>query len=269
MTGTQTTANLTVGLLVLGLVIVAIGVYVFRENRREVRGALKRVTFVNQVSHELKTPLTNIRMYAELLDMTLDETDEKSRSHLDVIVQESQRLSRLIGNVLTFGRGQRKKLAVHPTPHVVDDIIRKTSGQFAPSLNAKGIEVTLDLNAKETVVVDADALEQILGNLLANVEKYAASGKLVTITSARDGDNTLIQVKDQGPGIPKSAREKIFAPFFRISGALTEGVSGTGIGLAISRDLARRHGGDLTLVPCPKGATFELNLDTPPADTNE
>ncbi len=263
--GSSGLTGMVAGLLALGIAIVGIAAAVFRAHRREMREAMNRVTFVNQVSHELKTPLTNIRMYAELLEMSLDEADEKSRSHLGIIVAESRRLGRLIGNVLTFGRSRRNRLAVHPSPNVADDVVLRTLEQFAPSLESKGIERLVDLNAPGRVALDGDALEQILGNLLGNVEKYAASGGRVHIASEGREGITRIRVADEGPGIPKSAIKRVFEPFYRVSGAITDGVTGTGIGLAIARELARRHGGDLLLVESERGATFELILETPDA----
>ena len=110
--------NLAAAALVAAVALIGLGVYFYRESTRELREAAQRVTFVNQVSHELKTPLTNIRMYAELLQERIESGDEEARRHLDVIVGESQRLSRLINNVLTFARGQRRKLTLRPRPRV-------------------------------------------------------------------------------------------------------------------------------------------------------
>ena len=112
------------------------------------------------------------------------------------------------------------------------------------------------------VQLDSDALEQILGNLLSNVEKYAAAGKRVDISTAVEGQNTIITVADRGSGISRSFRKKIFEPFYRLSNSLTEGVSGAGIGLGISRELARAHGGDLTLEKSDSGARFKIVLLT-------
>lgn len=248
----------------LVLVVLGLAVYFLREGGREIREAGERVTFVNQVSHELKTPLTNIRMYAELLeDRLADDEDEAVSGHLKVITSESQRLSRLIGNVLSFARKGRGRLAVRPVPGCVDETVSHVVDQFRPSLEAGDVKVTVELGAGGRASFDADALGQILANLLNNVEKYAASGGLVTVTTRRDGDWTLIEVSDQGPGIPDTVRDKVFQPFYRVSGRVSDGVTGTGIGLSISRDLARLHGGDLTLVPCDVGACFRVTLHTP------
>ncbi|MCK9459139.1 MAG: HAMP domain-containing histidine kinase [Proteobacteria bacterium] len=248
---------------VLALVVVALAIYVFRAAGADAREARRRVTFVNQVSHELKTPLTNIRMYAELLEEAVDEDDAEPRRYLGVIVSESQRLSRLIGNVLSLARKQRNKLGVRPAEGRADLAIAAVLDQFAPSLEGAGFEVVREIAPDAKSLVDEDALGQIVGNLVSNVEKYAAAGKRLSVRSRRDGDKVVVEVADRGPGIPRSQRERIFAPFVRLSDDISEGASGTGIGLAIARELARLHGGDLELEPRETGAAFILTLYAP------
>jgi signal transduction histidine kinase len=244
----------------LALVIAGLAIYFFRENAREMREASQRVSFVNQVSHELKTPLTNIRMYAEMIDEELGEEDETLRRRLQIIVAESQRLSRLIGNVLTFSRKQRSTLTLHPEPGNIDSVLRDLTQNFEPSLRAKGIETTCFGNAGHTAVFDRDVLEQIVGNLLSNVEKYARSARGVEVRSTQEDETVTITVADDGPGIPQRDRARVFDPFYRVSNRLTDGVAGTGIGLSIARDLARLHGGDLLLQPSARGACFRLAI---------
>lgn len=235
--------------------------FIHRESARTVREAMQRVTFVNQVSHELKTPLTNIRMYAEMLDEELDlSPDDPARRHLGVVIAESQRLSRLIANILTFARSQRQHLTLHRTPTVPDALVRQVVEGFAPALQARGLEVALDLQAPSPRDLDPDAVGQILGNLIGNVEKYAAAGQWLAVSARVEDTRVIFRVSDRGPGIPAAARERVFAPFERLDDRLTEGVSGTGIGLTIARELARLHGGDVCLLPSETGACFEVTL---------
>jgi len=247
-------ASLLFSILAAALALVLLAVYFYREHTRQLREAGQRVSFVNQVSHELKTPLTNIRMYAELL-----QAEQPSR-HLDVIVSESQRLSRLINNVLTFARQQRGKLTLHPQPGRLDEMIQAVVEHFRPTLAAKGVTITVATNLPQPVTFDRDALEQILGNLLSNVEKYAATGGQLAITAGQTDHTVTITVTDRGPGIPARERDNIFQPFHRLSNKLTDGVAGTGIGLTIARDLARQHGGDVKLLTTATGACFEITL---------
>lgn len=247
------------GLIIMAAVLCGLALVFHRESSRELREASERVGFVNRVSHELRTPLTNIRLYAELLERRLADDDE-NRSYLEIIVAESGRLSRLIGNVLSFARRSREALVVRPVEGSVDETLRSVAAQFGPSLEAKGMEIALDLAAAKPVPFDPDALEQIVGNLLSNVEKYAADGEVAEISSRQNDRATLIRVADHGPGIPQGREESVFEPFVRLSDSLTEGVSGTGIGLSIARELARLHGGELRLVDADRGACFELEL---------
>jgi len=126
-----------------------------------------------------------------------------------------------------------------------------------------GIAVSVEGSADRCVALDVDALEQILGNLINNVEKYATNATTLHVRLHQDADTTTITVSDDGGGIPDAQSETIFAPFVRLSNKLTDGVSGTGIGLSIARQLACLHGGNLILVPTESGATFELTLNTP------
>lgn len=257
--------NLIAAIFVVVAVLVCLAIYFYRESSREIRDAAQRVSFVNQVSHELKTPLTNIRMYAELLETGIAESEPKTQRHLNIIVSESQRLSRLIANILSFGRKQRNKLKLHLGNAVVDDVVESVASNFKAAFENLGIETTIDAQAKALVRIDTDALEQILCNLLNNIEKYAHSGQWSKLTTRQHDGWTTITVADKGPGIPPRQAEKIFRPFHRISNKITDGVAGTGIGLSIARDMARLHGGDLILLPTAIGATFELRIPTPPA----
>ena len=255
-------------LALVGIGLVVAAVYFYREYARQMRDSLERVNFVNQVSHELKTPLTSIRMYAELLesDFELLEPDEvgRARGHLGVIVAESQRLSRLIGNVLTFARQQQKKLTSRKTAARVDEVIGRVLEQFEPVFARSQLEVTFDGSADFPVRLDVDAAEQILCNLFSNVEKYAAEGGRIEVLSRQEDDYTIIEVADRGPGIPAACQESIFRPFYRISDRI-HSVTGTGIGLSIARQLARLHGGDVTLLKSDSGARFQVRLHTPAA----
>lgn len=252
--------GLAAGMGGLALALGLLALYFYRESTRELREAGQRVNFVGQVSHELKTPLTNIRMYAELLENEIDEDNAEARKDLDVIVSESRRLSRLIGNILTFSHKDRGGLKLRLTAGNLDEAVRDTVDHFRPLLESKGVHIALDLNAPGEVPFDRDAVEQIVGNLLSNVEKYAASGRKLAVATRRENGRSCITVADEGPGVPRAEGEKIFAPFYRVSDSLTDGVAGTGLGLSLSRELARLHGGDLKLLDSRAGACFEVTL---------
>ncbi|MEM7677858.1 MAG: HAMP domain-containing sensor histidine kinase, partial [Myxococcota bacterium] len=253
--------SLAFGWGALALAVVGLAFYFYRESDREMRDAAQRVTFVTQVSHELKTPLTNIRLYAELLDRDLEEEEaEGPRRRVAIIVSEAQRLSRLIRNILTFSRQRRGKLTVNPVSMGLNAVVENMVEQFRPALAAVDIEVDLTLAAGQPTFADPDTVDQVVANLLSNVEKYAADGGHVAVATRQDETTSYLTVTDRGPGIPEGHRDRVFLPFYRVSDRLADGVTGTGIGLALSAELARKNGGTLRLLSSTRGAVFELAL---------
>lgn len=246
------------------VLVVALAWILVNEGRREVRTAMQRVSFVNQVSHELRTPLTNIRLYTEMAASRAEANgDPTAQRYLTVVEAEIARLSRLIQNVLSMAKQQRDRLTIRPSTQVLDEALGKIVEHWRPLLEQKGFTVETRLEAPLELPLDSDALEQIVGNLLSNVEKYAAPGKWVRIASSLNGRSANVTIDDRGPGIPPSKRSRVFEPFERLRADLNEGVSGTGIGLTISRELAVLHGGDLTVDQSPMGgASFKLSLPT-------
>ena len=182
----STLFNMTLGLAALTLSLIALAIYFYRESSRDMHEASRRVTFVNQVSHELKTPLTNIRMYAELLEKRIPEDDTRTRNYSGILVSETQRLSRLITNVLTFASHRRGKLKLHTHPAAISTVVDSVVASFAPALDALGITVVTEGKADRCIALDVDVLEQILGNLITNVEKYATNAKELRITQQQD-----------------------------------------------------------------------------------
>ncbi|MBQ0757952.1 MAG: HAMP domain-containing histidine kinase, partial [Amphritea sp.] len=264
------------GLIVL-LVLLAAGLstlayLLYREHNRELREAEQRVNFVNQVSHELKTPLTNVRLYTEMLEQELTDDEPIAQRYLGVIGSEAGRLSRLIENVLSFSRSKREGVSVRYQQGIIDSCIGQVVELFTPVLRARKLTIRFTGKASHLCHFDSEALEQILNNLLSNCEKYAAEGQFVDINSwQKDRSGSLysyIRVSDFGPGVSADESEKLFEPFYRGSDELTEGVSGTGIGLGLARDLARAHQGELIVeqsssAEATSGASFLLTLVTP------
>ncbi len=246
------------------LLLLALSRHLLFVHRRELDEAAKRVNFVNQVSHELKTPLTNIRLYAELLAARLPETEaeaEEDRAALKVILSETERLSRLIANVLTFGgrsRGEEQPLSTSTA--VPAELIAEVIRDFEPRFSKAGIKVETFFRDNTKVCFNGDLLKQILFNLFSNIEKYGVSGRYAAVTLSRRAKKMIIDVSDRGPGVSAEARDKIFDPFFR-DAKLEEGTSGSGLGLTICRQLARAHGGDVELLDSPRGAVFRVRLE--------
>jgi len=228
-------------LAILVLAVAAAAFAIQRASQRAEELARQRSAFVSAVSHELRTPLTTIRMHAEMLEDDLVEEPRKPRVFSE-LVSESVRLSRLVENVLEISRledgrrplrARRADLAAH---------VREVVRQQAPLAQNKGFEVTLREGDPVEASFDAQAVEQIVVNLIDNAVKYGAA-PIELAVNADDG-RAVIVVADPGPGIPEREREKVFERFHRVERADNAHKPGTGIGLALVRELARAHGGD-------------------------
>jgi signal transduction histidine kinase len=234
------------------------GYFLWKETRREIQDAGRKVSFVNQVSHELKTPLTNIRMYAELLTFRLS-SGSREHDFSAVILRESERLSRMISNVLTFSR---ESAVMRIEPIDPDAVIRRVAEAMESGRKERPLSVEFAGGVDAPLLLDGDILEQISWNILSNADKYAAGGGHILITTEMKEHIFTARFRDWGPGISPRKSEAVFKPFYRIRDSLTEGVSGTGLGLSISRELARAHGGDLRLEHPGEGCLFVLSLRT-------
>lgn len=269
---TAQTFTLTL-LLLVGVLVTAIGTggwLVVTDLRRQLTLARQKSDFVSNVSHELKTPLTSIRMFAELLGEERVSDPTKRREFLGIIGAEAARLTRLINQVLDFSRLERGEKTWNFSPMDLREVVREAVETCRLPLEAAGV----DLNVKDGadslwVSGDHDALVQIVVNLLSNVEKYAAArGELtLELVDSGPGHPVSLHVKDRGPGVPAGLEERIFEQFVRGDDSLASGVPGSGLGLTLARQMARAHGGDLRCRSRPGGgACFTLTLPriTPP-----
>jgi signal transduction histidine kinase len=245
-------------------VIVTGSVLLSRDTRRRLEWARTRSDFVSTVSHELKTPLTSIRMFADLLAGRDDLTGEKPREFVRVIRSESERLSRLVDNVLDFDRLQRGEKTVIVRTFDAHPVLRRIWETAVEPLKAKGYDVRWDAaDPPYRVLGDPDALSQIVVNLVSNAEKYSdTSREIVLQTVVRDGD-LAVEVLDRGRGIAPESVGRLFEAFFREDPSLKKGVPGTGLGLHIARHLAEAQGGRLEYASRPGGGSiFRLRLRT-------
>ena len=244
--------------------LLLLGAFLSIQQRRALRLAEERVSFVNRVSHELGSPLTNILLNLDLSLRALDQRPAESRRRLSLVNEEVQRLARLVSNVLTFSRGERKTLDLRPAACIPDEVVEAVLAQFQPSLERRKVTVEWQRGASSGTRLDPDALAQITGNLISNVEKYASTGGWLGLETRMENGRCHLRVRDRGPGIPPRQKERIFEAFERVHRGVSEGSSGTGLGLSIARDLARRMGGDLLLESSENGAAFQLDLPAPP-----
>jgi signal transduction histidine kinase len=250
-----------VALLVLA--ILAAGTLLLRQARRSEEEAALKTSFVANVSHELKTPLTTIRLYAELLAQGRVREEAKRADYLATIGQETERLARLVGNVLDFSRLEqgKKKFALAPVDLAAE--LRRLTETHAPRLAASGLALRVEAPETFALETDRDAVEQIVLNLLDNACKYAAGGGEVLLTLASDpaSGTARVSVADRGPGVSEADCERIFEKFHRVDERLTAEKGGAGLGLSIARQLARGLGGELRCGPREGGgAVFTLTL---------
>ncbi|WP_052573293.1 HAMP domain-containing sensor histidine kinase [Haloferula sp. BvORR071] len=248
------------GAFSLALLVLFGGVWIAVQQRKSIRIAEERVSFVNRVSHELRTPLTNLLLNADLALDQLPVEDGKLRRRLGLIREETSRLSRIVDNVLAFARIEHGKHENRVARCDVGEVVGELREGFAPLFERKSIVCDYQVNLVSSVPVDRDALAQILSNLLSNVEKYAGEGSKAVVGVSADDKLLTVEVLDNGPGIPREARQRVFLPFERAGSRVDEGASGTGLGLAISRELAQRMGGRLDLVQTEHGAKFRLEV---------
>jgi len=246
------------------VIILAAGGVALGLIRREMDQARLKTSFVANVSHELKTPLTSIRMYAEMLRDLRDRlSPEKQRKYLDIMLNESERLTRLIANVLDFSRLEAGRKKYRPESLDLAALLRELAEQWQPILADKNIRLELTLpDEPGATVIDRDSLIQVVQNLLSNAVKYAASSGWVGVAlQTGERGETTITVSDHGPGIPRACRGKLFQKFYRCDDRITAETSGSGLGLSIARRLIRDQGGDLTFHPQPGGgAGFTIHL---------
>ncbi len=232
------------------------GAFVFQGLGRELRAAQQRTTFVANVSHELKTPLTSIRMFAEMLRDGRQADPERRQRYLDLMVAESGRLTRLVNNVLDFSQLEqgRKRYTLRETDLV--GLCRGVLETERPRLELAGFAVAFHAaEGPAAVLADEDALRQVLGNLLSNAEKYSTDRRDIGVETGTAGGRPFFRVLDRGIGIEPEHATRIFREFYRVDDSLTTRVKGTGLGLSIARRIVRDHGGELSYEPREGGGS--------------
>lgn len=252
--------------LILGLLLLAggVGTASLVQLRRERELARLRDDFISGVSHELRTPLTQIRMFAELLDDGTLRSDSERRRSTRILRQESHRLTHLIENVLSFSRSRRLPERLAPEQVDVDELIDETLESFRPLADARDVRLETRI-ADTSAFADPALLRQMLINLLDNAVKYGPPGQTVTVGAERSNGVVRIRVSDQGPGVPAAERERIWEPYHRLPRDANGPVGGSGIGLALVRELALRHGGGARVEDAPGGgADFIIEIPGEP-----
>jgi signal transduction histidine kinase len=220
-----------------------------------------RADFTSSVSHELRTPLAQIMLFAETMahGRLASMADYRRESH--VILQEGRRLLHLVENVLHFARAERLAMPLTVRPQLLGPIVRGTVHAFAPLAAESDLVIRTAIDDEVGAHVDADAVRRALANLLENALKYDTAGQQIIVGLTLEDGWARIRVDDRGPGVPRGERERIWRPFTRLAREADRGIAGSGIGLAIVRDIVRRHRGRAWVEDSPLGgARFVLEF---------
>lgn len=257
-----TTMVMWILILILFVSILGGSILVLRSAYAEVRLARQRTSFVANVSHELKTPLTSIRMFAEMLRDGRQADPERQKHYLDVMTAETERLTRLINNVLDFSRMERGEKRYNMRICDLVALTRSIVESQRARLENNGFEVALTTRAgRLPVKSDEEAIRQAIVNLISNAEKYSPEVKQIKILTRRDDGDAVVSVNDRGVGIPPGKAENIFDEFYRVDDTLTSEVKGAGLGLTIARRILKDHGGTIRYAGREGGgSTFEIVL---------
>ncbi len=256
-------------LVVLITVVLCSGFYfMYRLGVRHINIARQQQDFISAISHELKTPLTSIRMYGEMLMQGWLE-EGKRKQYYTFIHDESERLTRLINNVLQMARMTRNELQLDIKPYTVEQLSNNIRSKVSSQVERSGFVLSLECEQQvgsRSINLDIDCFIQIMINLVDNAIKFSAKSesKRVDIACVSIGKKQIQwRVRDYGPGIPKQQMRKIFELFYRSESELTRETIGTGIGLALVTELTQAIGGSIDVVNRTPGAEFQLTFHSP------
>lgn len=263
--GTAGNLIIRISLLLFLLLVVIFGI-LYRVGLRQIRLAQQQQDFIASVSHELKTPLTSIRMFAEMLKEGW-ASPAKQQEYYTFICDESERLSRLIANVLQLARMERQDMQLDIKPQRLNTLCDLIRSRIQSQVDRAGYALRFTCcDHADTVelAVDADALIQILLNLVDNAIKFSRNAdiKVIELTVQLQEQQAAFVVRDFGPGIPPGQQRKIFDLFYRVGNELTRETQGTGIGLALVYQLVRAMHGSISVRNVSPGAEFTLHLPT-------
>jgi two-component system, OmpR family, phosphate regulon sensor histidine kinase PhoR len=229
---------------------------------REARVAKLQTDFVNKVSHELRTPLTSIRMFVETLQLGRIPDPVRQREALEIVADETARLSGLITRLLDWARMESGRRTYQLSLQRVEPIVDLALQSFEPQLLHLPAEMTREVAPRlPPVMADRQALSEALLNLLNNAHKYTGPDKKIALRAFAHGPTVTITVSDNGPGIPQRDQKRIFEKFYRARDPLSRTIEGTGLGLAMVKHIVGAHGGRVAVASeVGQGATFTITL---------
>ncbi|MCC6342661.1 MAG: HAMP domain-containing histidine kinase [Bryobacterales bacterium] len=220
----------------------------YRTVLRETRLAQLKSSFVSNVSHEMKTPLATIQMFAETLEAGRVHDQRKLAEYYQVIHKESRRLGQMIEDVLDFARMENRTHRFQFAPADIGDLVEDAAAMFEQQVEMAGgrMEVTVQ-RPLPSLAVDSKALGQAVQNLLGNALKYSAAVKDIRVSVVPRNSGVAIEVSDRGIGIPEAEQGRIFDKFYRVETGLAHDTKGAGLGLAMARHIVKAHAGGITV----------------------
>jgi signal transduction histidine kinase len=245
------------------LVVIVLGaVLALRWIHREIELAQLKSRFVSDVSHDLKTPIALIRLYAETLELGRVRDSERTQEFLHVISREAKRLTHLINNVLDMSRIEAGRKGYSFTQGDLGQIVRETLEAYHYQFDQQGLTVDRKLpSGPMPARFDPEAMTQALINLLDNAIKYSNGSKEIEVSLRREDEHALLSVRDRGIGIPHHEQERIFDLFYRVNDDAVQRVRGSGLGLTLVRHIVEAHGGRVEVKSRPgEGSTFTIVL---------
>lgn len=218
--------------------------------------------FISTISHEFKSPLTSIRQMSEMLHNEIISTESRKKEYYAVMLEQSERLSHLIDNILDFSKIEEGKKVFHFEKTKLPELIINVKSAFQNRISNDGFSVSSTIpQTLPEIVIDKEAIQQVLYNLLDNAYKYSGDSKIIEIIAESQEDSVKISVRDFGIGIQPEDQKKIFTHFFRGGDELTRSVKGSGIGLTIVKKIVEAHQGTITLESTlGKGSIFQVTL---------
>lgn len=257
-------ATLNILVAVLAAVILLGLLAIYQSARMVTDLSERRSGFVSSVTHELKTPLTNIRLYIEMLEQGIAASDpEREMEYYRILESESARLSRLINNVLEFSKLEKRQRPVNLQEGDLEEVLAEVRDAMGEWLRQEGFTLMVENLLDHPFCYDREVMVQVLMNLIENGVKFSKGSEWreITVRVKREGDRVLIRVSDTGPGIPRHALKKIFEDFYRVDNQLTRTTKGTGIGLALVKRFVEAMGGRVSAANNPgPGCTVTLSL---------
>jgi signal transduction histidine kinase len=261
LTRSRTSLYLWSLILIVGSLLLGIG-YTVRAVIREARLSTLKTDFVSSVSHDLRTPLTSIRMFTETLLLGRASSRDEEREFLQVIADETERLSRLTERILDFSRMEAGRKAYHFGPQEIREVVHHALAACRPMIEEGKFEVITEIDPDlPPIQADRDAMIEVLINLVSNAIKYSPDERLLIIRANAEGDRASISVVDRGIGIARHEHRRIFEKFYRVECRRTCEVGGSGIGLSLVEHIVNAHHGDVVVDSKPgAGSTFTVRL---------